>query len=138
MHAENWAQFRGPEGAGISNDKGIPLQWSTKDYAWKVKLAGIGHSSPVVWGDTVLVTSAVRAGERRALQAFDAGTGKIIWTEQLGGNTHKKHALNSYASATPCTDGKLVFVAWGDNDEYFMVAHDLKARQPRRLFLRTL
>jgi outer membrane protein assembly factor BamB len=124
--AENWAQLRGPDGRGISCDKGIPVKWTAKDYAWQVKLPGKGHSSPVVWGDMVLVTSAARGGERRALQAFEAATGKEIWTEHLGGNTHPKHALNSYASATPCTDGKLVYVAWGDNDEYFMVAHDLK------------
>ena len=126
LQAENWAQFRGPDGRGISNDKGLPVKWTAKDYKWQVKLPGIGHSSPVVWGNTVLITSAARAGEQRALQAFDTDTGKVIWTEYLGGNTHPKHALNSYASATPCTDGKRVYVTWGDNDEYFMVAHDLK------------
>ena len=126
VQAENWAQFRGPGGRGISDDKGIPVKWTAKDYRWKVKLAGVGHSSPVVWDNTVLITSAARAGERRALQAFEVGTGKELWAQQLGGNTHPKHALNSYASATPCTDGKLVYVAWGDNDEYFLVAHDIK------------
>ena len=126
LQAENWPQFRGPNGAGISAQKGLPVTWGAKDYTWKVKLPGIGHSSPVVWGDTVLVTSAAQAGEKRALQAFVASTGKLLWTKHLGGVTHPKHALNSYASATPCTDGQLVFVAWGDNDEYFVVAHDLK------------
>ena len=126
LQAENWPQFRGPNGAGISAQKGLPVTWGAKDYTWKVKLPGIGHSSPVVWGDTVLVTSAAQAGEKRALQAFVAATGKLLWTKHLGGATHPKHALNSYASATPCTDGQLVFVAWGDNDEYFVVAHDLK------------
>ena len=126
LQAENWPQFRGPNGAGISAQKGLPVTWGAKDYTWKVKLPGIGHSSPVVWGDTVLVTSAAQAGEKRALQAFVAATGKLLWTKHLGGVTHPKHALNSYASATPCTDGQFVFVAWGDNDEYFVVAHDLK------------
>ena len=67
VQAENWAQFRGPGGRGISGDKGIPVKWTAKDYRWKVKLAGVGHSSPVVWDNTVLITSAARAGERRAL-----------------------------------------------------------------------
>ena len=70
LQAENWPQFRGPNGAGISAQKGLPVTWGAKDYAWKVKLPGIGHSSPVVWGDTVLVTSAAQAGEKRALQAL--------------------------------------------------------------------
>jgi outer membrane protein assembly factor BamB len=126
LQGENWPQLRGPDGLGISSDKGIPVEWTAKDYKWTVKLPGKGHSSPVVWGDTVLVTSSTRGGERRFLQALDAGTGRELWTQRLGGNSHPKHALNSYASATPCTDGKLVYVAWGDNDEYFMVAHDLK------------
>ena len=126
VQAENWPQLRGPGGRGISNDKGFPVKWTTKNYAWKMKLPGIGHSSPVVWGNTVLITSSARAGERRVLQAFDVGTGKEQWSAQLGGNTHPKHALNSYASATPATDSKLVYVAWGDNDEYFLVSHDIR------------
>ena len=56
VQAENWPQLRGPGGRGISSDKGFPVKWTAKDYAWKVKLPGIGHSSPVVWGNTVLVT----------------------------------------------------------------------------------
>ena len=49
VNAENWAQFRGPNGAGISAEKGIPIKWTAKDYKWQVKLPGIGHSSPIVW-----------------------------------------------------------------------------------------
>tara|TARA_A100001037_G_scaffold306040_1_gene348773 strand:+ start:1282 stop:2514 length:1233 start_codon:yes stop_codon:yes gene_type:complete len=126
VQAENWAQFRGPGGRGISDSKGFPVKWTNKDYAWKIDLTGIGHSSPIVWEDTVLVTAAAKAGEQRTLQAFDTATGRQRWKHAIGGNTHPKHALNSYASATPCTDGRLVYAAWGDNDEYFLIAHDLK------------
>ena len=78
LPAENWAQFRGLNGAGISTEKGLPVKWTAEDYKWQVKLPGIGHSSPVVWGNTVLITSAASAGEQRALQAFDADTEKVI------------------------------------------------------------
>ena len=44
--AENWPQLRGPAGAGISSEKGLPVKWTAKDYAWQIKLPGIGHSSP--------------------------------------------------------------------------------------------
>tara|TARA_B100001123_G_scaffold337630_1_gene382007 strand:+ start:1633 stop:2865 length:1233 start_codon:yes stop_codon:yes gene_type:complete len=126
VHAENWPQLRGPNGAGISAEKGIPIKWTAKDYAWGVKLPGIGHSSPIVWEDHVIVTSAANKGEKRFIQCFEAATGKPVWMEQLGGATHRKHALNSYASATPVTDGKRVFTSWGDNEEFFMVARDFK------------
>jgi len=127
VHAENWAQFRGPNGAGISAEKGIPIKWTVKDYAWGVKLPGIGHSSPIVWEDRVIVTSAANKGEERFIQCFEAATGKLLWSKEQGGNTHPKHGLNSFASATPVTDGKRVYVSWGDNDEYFIVAHDFKS-----------
>ena len=42
LPAENWAQFRGPDGRGISNDKGLPVKWTAKDYKWQMKLPGIG------------------------------------------------------------------------------------------------
>ena len=126
VNAENWAQFRGPNGAGISAQKGIPIKWTAKDYAWQVKLPGIGHSSPIVWEDHVIVTSAANKGEKRFIECYHADTGKPLWSEELGGASHRKHGLNSYASATPVTDGKRVFMSWGDSDEYFMVAHDFK------------
>ena len=124
--AENWPQLRGPAGAGISSEKGLPIKWTAKDYAWQIKLPGIGHSSPIVWEDNVIVTSASQKGAQRFIECYSAATGKPVWSKTLGGETHPKHALNSYASATPVTDGKRVFVSWGDNDEFFMMAHDLK------------
>ena len=126
LPAENWAQFRGPNGAGISTQKGIPIKWTAKDYKWQVKLPGIGHSSPIVWEDRVIVTSAANKGEKRFIECYHTKTGKFIWSNELSGAPHPKHGLNSFASATPVTDGKRVYVSWGDNDEYFIVAHDFK------------
>ena len=56
--AENWPQWRGPQSQGVSSETGLPVQWSLqKNLAWKAPLAGAGVSSPVVWGDRVIVTS---------------------------------------------------------------------------------
>jgi len=56
--AENWPQWRGPSSDGISNDSGLPTRWSaSENIAWKAALAGIGVSSPIIWGDAVIVTS---------------------------------------------------------------------------------
>jgi len=56
--AQDWTRFRGPNGQGQSDAPTIPITWTENDYNWKVELPGIGHSSPVVWGDKVFVTSA--------------------------------------------------------------------------------
>ena len=63
---ENWPQWRGPLGTGISTEKGLPTEWSIKqNVAWRAELAGLGVSSPVVWGNQVFVTYQVGAGTLR-------------------------------------------------------------------------
>ena len=58
--AQNWPQWRGPSGAGVSSESGLPTKWSAgENVAWKTPLAGLGTSSPIVWGDTVFVTSQI-------------------------------------------------------------------------------
>ena len=57
---ENWPGWRGPRGDGISSEKGIPVQWDlSKNVKWKADVPGVGHSSPIVWGNRVFVTTAV-------------------------------------------------------------------------------
>ncbi len=126
--AENWPRFRGPNGAGISDEKGIPVTWSEGDYAWKTKLPGIGHSSPCVWDDHVFVTAAEDNGLKRHLVDISASTGKIRWTWSMESETHKIHKLSSYASATPATDGKRVYVPFSKESEYSLFAFDFKGK----------
>jgi outer membrane protein assembly factor BamB len=77
LNAGDWPQWRGPGGQGISSETGLPAQWSTSEnIAWKAKLAGVGSSSPIVWGDLVLVTSQigdapVRSGNSHPLLSRD-------------------------------------------------------------------
>src|SRR5437867_7183695 len=78
--AGNWPAWRGPEGPGISNEKNLPLKWSTSENVrWHVELAGPGNSSPIVWGDRVFVTQALEKESRRTLMRFDRGSGKQLW-----------------------------------------------------------
>jgi outer membrane protein assembly factor BamB len=64
--SENWPQWRGPLGTGISTEKGLPTEWSPKqNVAWQVELAGLGVSSPIVWGNQLFVTYQVGAGALR-------------------------------------------------------------------------
>lgn len=110
LHAENWPRFRGPNGSGISDEKGFPVTWSEGDYLWKTKLPGIGHSSPCVWEDHVFLTAAEQDGKKRFVLDVSAATGKIRWQWSMESNSYSIHRLSSFACATPTTDGKRVFV----------------------------
>src|SRR5262245_35215820 len=59
VHAENWDRFRGPNGAGQSEARNIPSEWKPENFLWQQKLPGVGHSSPVIWGGKLFVTSAI-------------------------------------------------------------------------------
>ena len=65
--AENWPQWRGPDGTGLTSERGLPERWGVdENIAWKAPLRGLGVSSPVVWGDSVFVTSQVGYGPLQA------------------------------------------------------------------------
>src|SRR6185503_16533706 len=63
--ADNWPQWRGPQGTGAFSETGLPARWGKDEIAWKARLGGLGVSSPVVWGDRVFVTSQQGRGTRR-------------------------------------------------------------------------
>jgi outer membrane protein assembly factor BamB len=112
--AEEWPGWRGPRGDGTSAESGIPQTWGpTENVRWKTAIPGIGHSSPIVWGDRVFVTSCIEEQGQRMLFAVDRLSGKIVWQrEVVTAPLERKHNLNSYASATPVTDGKHVWVSF--------------------------
>jgi outer membrane protein assembly factor BamB len=112
--AEDWPGWRGPRGDGTSRETGLPQTWSaTRNIAWKTAIPGIGHSSPIVWGDHVFVTSCLEEEGKRMLVAVDRKGGKILWQRLVvQAPLEHKHRLNSYASATPVTDGKYVWFAF--------------------------
>src|SRR5439155_15775948 len=102
--------FRGPKGSGGSATANFPVQWTERDYAWKVKVPGVGHSSPVLWGDRIFLTSGdPKTGKRLAL-CFDAKDGKSLWTTESDGKVYKMHQRNSIASSTPAVDEKHVYL----------------------------
>lgn len=121
--AENWPRFRGPNGSGISDLKGVPNSWTINDYEWTVELPGIGHSSPVVWEKRLFVTSAGEDG-KRTLFCLDADTGKELWSNSLTLAPNHLHQFNSYASGTPAVDADRVYVTFADADHYVVTAYD--------------
>jgi outer membrane protein assembly factor BamB len=116
--AENWPGFRGPTRQGISNEKNVPTKWSeTSNIVWKTSIDGISWSSPIVFGDRVFVTTATEEGASFHLLCLDRKTGAVLWDRQvLRQKPGHKQQLNSYASSTPVTDGKNVYIVAFDGN----------------------
>jgi len=129
-YGENWPGFRGPDGSGVSSDKNPPMKWSdSKNLTWKITLPGPGSSSPIVWGNRVFVTcysgygvdkrSAGNMSDlKRHLLCIDRTSGKILWTKTVASMVREDSyrgyiSEHGYASHTPVTDGKTVFVFFG-------------------------
>jgi hypothetical protein len=76
---ENWPQFLGPSGDGLSDAVGLPLTWSkTKNVAWKVTIHDHGWSSPVIWGDQIWLTTATEDGKQLFAVGVDRDSGRIL------------------------------------------------------------
>lgn len=122
--AQEWTRFRGPNGTGISDAKSVPAQWTEKDYNWKVALPGIGHSSPVIWGDKIFLTSAIEDTCQRIVMCLNAADGSIVWQKVYDSTPHSKHLRSSFASSSPAVDADLVYVTWSAPDELILAAFD--------------
>jgi outer membrane protein assembly factor BamB len=129
--AENWPGWRGPRGDGTSAEKDVPLNWSaTSNVLWKTALNGQGHSSPIVWGNHLFLTTAVTDTEERVLLCLDRKSGQILWQQTvLRVPLEAKAAENSFASATPTTDGKQVYVTFLDAKDVVVAAYDFSGKQ---------
>ena len=110
--AQEWTRFRGPNGSGISGAKTIPSSWTENDINWKASLPGAGHSSPALWGDKVFVTSGDDQAGQIDILCLSTADGRILWQKSLPFTTYTKHNYNSFASSSPATDAKRVYVCW--------------------------
>ncbi len=83
--AENWPNWRGPDGIGVSHESGLPLKWSaTENVRWKVELPERGNSTPIVWGDRIFLTQPIAEENRRTLLCLDRTDGQAT----LAGRHH--------------------------------------------------
>ena len=110
LHAEDWPQFRGANGTGISSSKNLPNDFSAeKNIAWKAKI-GDGIGSPIIKNGRVL-TTAMLGDQKLGVFSFDATTGKQLWRSDFDtGTLPRITPPNSHASSTPATDGERVYV----------------------------
>ena len=120
----NWPRFRGPNGSGLSTAATVPVKWTEADYNWKIKLPGVGHSSPVVWDKRLFVTCAEHATAKRMVLCLDTATGHTLWQRDFPSKTYSQNNDNSYASATPAADAAGVVVTWSTPEAVLLVALD--------------
>jgi outer membrane protein assembly factor BamB len=142
--AQNWPSFRGPGATGVAEGRGAPVKWDAakaENVRWKTPIPGLGHSSPVVWGDKVFVTTAVSSAAKDEtrfglygdvapvkddpkhtwkIYALDKRTGKVLWERVAyeGVPKVKRHPKSTHADATPATDGKTVVALFGSHGLY--------------------
>lgn len=135
---ENWPQFRGPHGEGVSHGPGAPTTWDVQkmeNIRWRTSIPGLGHSSPVIWGDRVYVSTAVKPGKAELkvglygdiepveeheptqwrLLALDKTTGKEVWNKLAleAVPRLKRHPKSTHCNSTPCTDGRRIVAIFG-------------------------
>jgi outer membrane protein assembly factor BamB len=147
----NWPSFRGTQAEGVAERQNLPDRWDGKtgeNILWRTTIPGLAHSSPVVWGQRIFVTSAVssdpkagfkpglygdgdasqdRSSQRWMIYALDKGAGKILWERVAyeGAPREKRHIKSTYASSTPATDGRIVVAWFGSQGVY---AYDVNGR----------
>ncbi|MFB3105414.1 MAG: PQQ-binding-like beta-propeller repeat protein, partial [Pseudomonadales bacterium] len=141
---ENWPRFRGADATGVvPDDPRLPDTWDTeKNVQWKTTIPGWGWGSPIVWGDRVFVSSVhsddeyerpkeglyLGQGVRTApdsvhhwmVYCLSLQTGDVLWKHEahVGKPTMPRHPKSTYASETPTTDGKRLYVLFGDVGMY--------------------
>lgn len=114
--ADNWPQFRGPDGTGHSDARDLPLNWSEKQgVKWKTAIHDRGWSSPVVYGKQVWLTTASPDGRKLYALCLDRDTGKIIRDLKLFDVAQPQyaHPFNTYASPTPVIEKGRVYITFG-------------------------
>lgn len=134
-----WPQFRGPSGLGVSDSARLPVEIGPGKQVWKVAIPA-GHSSPIVHGERIFVTAAeggqrsdaglnkvVDEGGKLYTICLDRRTGRILWKREVPRPRLERYQpTNSPASPSPVTDGKSVYVFFGD---FGLIAYDLNGRE---------
>ncbi|MEK7832768.1 MAG: PQQ-binding-like beta-propeller repeat protein [Acidobacteriota bacterium] len=128
ISADNWPQWRGPMQNGISNEKNLPVKWSTEEnVTWKLPMTDRSGSTPIIWDNYIFLNSAdgTKTAGTLSLWVVDRTTGKILWKKPLGDGDHMMRKQNM-SSPSPVTDGKTVWVLTGNG---LLRAFDFKGNE---------
>jgi outer membrane protein assembly factor BamB len=127
--AQEWTQFRGPNGTGISKSKGAPTQWTDKDYRWRVTIPGDSDGQPVIWGDKIFLLSAVDQGRERVMMCLNKEDGKELWSKKYPMATYKKGMSRTWSSSTPVVDKDRVVVPIVEPQQFLVKAWDHNGKE---------
>ena len=118
--ANYWPGWRGPSAQGYVKGSGYPDTWSSmENVLWRVSVPGEGNSSPIVWCDRIFLTTSRTGGHKLSLLSFRRTNGKMLWETAIPRHgIERGHDKNGHASATPITDGKLVYASFGTHGLY--------------------
>src|SRR5690348_4189309 len=109
LRAENWPQWRGPFFNGSTTETNLPIHWTqSENVAWITPLPGYSGATPVVWQDSVFVSSPDKQ-KNLLLLCLDRKTGQIRWEKTISDGDQEK-GRNNMASPSPVTDGRSVFL----------------------------
>ncbi|RCS53069.1 dehydrogenase [Bremerella cremea] len=128
---EDWQSWRGPTGNNIALGPPVPTEWDeAKNVIWKIPLEGRGHSSPILVGDCLYLTSADQEKQITTVVAFDKHTGKQLWQTPVtrGGFQTDVHAKNTHATSTVASNGKQLFAVFLQNEAVILTALDLEGK----------
>ena len=140
----DWPSFRGPSASGVADGQNLPDEFGgepEKNILWKTAIPGLAHSSPVVWGEKLFVTTAIsskadatfkpglygagtasadRSVHQWRIYCLDKKSGKILWSQTAyeGVPKEKRHIKATYANSTPATDGRHVVAFFGSQGLY--------------------
>ncbi|QDT67880.1 outer membrane biogenesis protein BamB [Planctomycetes bacterium MalM25] len=128
---ESWPQWRGPRRDGIAKGTAPPLRWSaTENIVWSAATPGIGHSSPIVFGDRVFLTAGDPATRERLLLAFDRADGTPVWRAVAAVSTPEPmHHKNTMASSTPATNGEIIVTTFVADGAFVAAAFDFDGKR---------
>jgi outer membrane protein assembly factor BamB len=134
----DWPQFRGPDASGVDASAPAPVHWDIdkgENIRWRAPIPGLAHSSPIIWGNTIFVTTAVAPGNQDVkvglygdiasaddqdshqwrIMALEKDTGKVVW-DKLGFEgipRGKRHPKSTHCNSTPATDGQRIVAIFG-------------------------
>lgn len=128
--ADDWPWWRGPALDGRSGDRKTPTKWSpTDNVVWKTAVPGRGHSSPIIRGERVFLTTGDEQDQTQRILAFERDTGKPLWDVVAHkGGFLRKYSKNTHASATPACDGERVYSVFINADGLHVTATDLDGK----------
>jgi outer membrane protein assembly factor BamB len=126
LRADNWAQWRGPNFNGATSEKNLPATFSrTENVVWSAPMPGPSGATPVVWGNSVFVSSTDDAAKTCVAIAIDRKTGKELWRVKVSDGAGKDR-MSTFSNSSPVTDGKHVWFFYGNGD---MVCLDVGGKE---------